>query len=382
MSFVKFQCSQEVYALESVPNSAISKKFSTTYIDPVTGEGNRISVSYEYNERFADAFENELLRSPIYDDFLYKVNVLNEFINKELKSYSFIMSPIVTGLRFVTVTADGKIQWENYEDPESKLNFVPTAQVPHHIPRIEFKDLTEITDKPVDGALFAAKYLGVKYIVKAHVGLFQEVDFPQELEARIKIGNAPHICPFLGIVIQDSPVDGKSYVQGMLLEDAKRGSLRKVLRCSNPPIEPSIKERWAAQIAHGLAAIHRAGVMHGDLKSENVVVDDNDDVLIIDITNDTAWSPGWNASLDRLRDPRKDVYSLGVTIWELIHDGEDLPGIACELPIDWREQNHDKSFVSLVDDCHVEFADKRLSLTGVIDRLGGSNNCGCPFNGN
>jgi serine/threonine protein kinase len=224
---------------------------------------------------------------------------------------------------------------------------------------------------------FTAKFLGVTFFVKAHVDPIQDSNFPRELESRIMIGDAPHICSLLGVVVQDSPVDGTSYVQGMLLKYAKRGTLLHVLRNSDPPIEPVIKERWAAQIAHGLAGIHRAGVVHGDLKCENIVVDENDDILIIDIADGNSNTRGWHAALDDWGDPRRDVYSFAVTIWELIHDGETLPGIACALQIDWRGQNHHESFVSLVEDCHVEFADKRLSLSGVIDRLGGSDKCGC-----
>jgi hypothetical protein len=336
MSFLKFLSTQEIQEYDDpVTNLPISRKFTTSYTDPATGGLHRISVRYEYNERFVDAFENELLRSPMYEDFEYKANVLNEFINKEIKSYSFTMSPIVTGLKFVTVTEDGKCKWECYEDPDSSLDFVLTARVPSHIPRINFQPLAEITDVGA-GAAFTAKFLGVTFFVKAHVDPIQNSNFPRELEARIMIGNAPHVCSLLGIVVQDSPVDGKSYVQGMLLKYAKRGTLLHVLRKSNPPIKPAIKEQWAAQIAHGLAGIHRASVVHGDLKCENIVVDDNDDILLIDIADGKSCTRGWNAALDHWSDPRRDVYSLAVTIWELIHDGETLPGIACALPMDWR----------------------------------------------
>src|SRR5438094_225913 len=38
----------------------------------------------------------------------------------------------------------------------------------------------------------------------------------------------------------------------------------------------------ASQLLAGLAAIHEAGVVHADMKSSNVLVDDNDRVMIID----------------------------------------------------------------------------------------------------
>jgi hypothetical protein len=42
-------------------------------------------------------------------------------------------------------------------------------------------------------------------------------------------------------------------------------------------------------------------------------------------------------------------------------------------------QNHNESFVSHVEDCHVEFSDKMLSLASIVDRLGGSYNGGMSF---
>jgi serine/threonine-protein kinase len=46
----------------------------------------------------------------------------------------------------------------------------------------------------------------------------------------------------------------------------------------------------AAQIFAGLAAIHRAGLVHGDLKSDNILVDESDRVTIIDFG--LARTPG------------------------------------------------------------------------------------------
>lgn len=95
---------------------------------------------------------------------------------------------------------------------------------------------------------------------------------------------------------------------------------------------------------------------------------EDNDILIIDISNGSACREGYLPSLDGWYDSSRDVYSLGVVIWELIHDAEKLPGIGYELPIDWRGEKHSKSFVSLIEDCHVESPDKRASLSSVIDR--------------
>jgi hypothetical protein len=62
MSFLKFLNSQEIHEYDDpVTKLPISRKFTTSYTDPATGGLYRISVRYEYNEKFVDVFENELL---------------------------------------------------------------------------------------------------------------------------------------------------------------------------------------------------------------------------------------------------------------------------------------------------------------------------------
>ena len=47
--------------------------------------------------------------------------------------------------------------------------------------------------------------------------------------------------------------------------------------------QDDIKFKWAAQIAHGLVALHQSGFTHGDLRCENVVIDCKGDAKLIDI---------------------------------------------------------------------------------------------------
>ena len=94
----------------------------------------------------------------------------------------------------------------------------------------------------------------------------------------------------------------------------------------------------AAQIVAGVAAIHREGVLHGDLKSTNVLVDDNDRVTIIDFglarsidagteRTDPAWSrviagtPSYMAPELFAGAPHScatDTYAIGVILYEML----------------------------------------------------------------
>ena len=95
--------------------------------------------------------------------------------------------------------------------------------------------------------------------------------------------------------------------------------------------EPELS-RQAAAIAAGLAAAHRGGVAHGDLKPENIVIGDDGQIKILDFglaeTRETtpvaggpiAGTPGYMAP-EQLRgqpaDARADVFAFGTLLFEM-----------------------------------------------------------------
>jgi len=87
-----------------------------------------------------------------------------------------------------------------------------------------------------------------------------------------------------------------------------------------PPADPA---RVLAEVAAAVAALHCAGLAHGDLTPANVVVQPGGGAVLIDWGEETAGTPGWRPQgpatpaqrdsfgLDRLRDhlglPPRDV---------------------------------------------------------------------------
>ncbi|KAK9863176.1 hypothetical protein WJX84_011949 [Apatococcus fuscideae] len=129
-------------------------------------------------------------------------------------------------------------------------------------------------------------------------------------------------------------------------------------RLTSRPFLRLTEKRWIAfQLLEGLAQSHAAGVCHGDIKSENVLITSWNWVYLTDLASykptrlpadnpadfsyffDTGGrrrcyiaperlyesnTPEAAASRDALLEPAMDVFSLGCVLAELFHDGKEL----------------------------------------------------------
>jgi eukaryotic-like serine/threonine-protein kinase len=105
-------------------------------------------------------------------------------------------------------------------------------------------------------------------------------------------------------------------------------TLRQIL--ARGPLALAHAIEIAAEICEGLGAAHDAGVLHLDLKPDNVMVAQGGGVVILDFgiahlaaqpLEQRAGSPAYMAPEQRLGlacDERTDLYALGVTLHELI----------------------------------------------------------------
>jgi serine/threonine protein kinase, bacterial len=130
------------------------------------------------------------------------------------------------------------------------------------------------------------------------------------------------------------------YDQGMdarhpflVMELVEGGTLRELL-AERGPMPPHAVAAVLRPVLGGLAAAHRAGLVHRDVKPENVLISDEGDVKIVDFglvravaeagITSTSVILGTAAYLspEQVRDgnasPRSDVYALGIVAYELL----------------------------------------------------------------
>ena len=109
-----------------------------------------------------------------------------------------------------------------------------------------------------------------------------------------------------------------------------RGDLYEfILKHKDEPVEMQYKLRMAHGAARGLAYMHRKGIIHGDFKSSNILLDAQFRIKITDFdrsqlegkanqyTGTHCWMAPEIVFKDSFNSKQSDVYSLGTVWWEI-----------------------------------------------------------------
>ncbi len=194
----------------------------------------------------------------------------------------------------------------------------------------------------------------------------------------------PNICPIYDI----EDIDGRCFI-AMALIDGE--TLAKHIK--RGPLKLSQVLDIGRQIAAGLAAAHTVGVVHRDIKSNNIMLDSHGHVSILDfglalrggeerltVVGRAIGTPAY-MSPEQLRaeeiDSRSDIWAVGVVLHEMAtgklprRDGTDLPlpdGLS-QIVAKALEQNPDKRWQSAKDLSAALDRLDRNSQTHTFDRL-------------
>jgi len=131
----------------------------------------------------------------------------------------------------------------------------------------------------------------------------------------------------------------------LAMELAEKGDLRQYAKNLKGRIGLTQGELFMLQAAEGLEFVHRAGILHRDIKPDNLLVIDDRNIRIADFG--VALLPGEDASLEELQkgvgsldymapevlegeryDKRSDLYALGMTFYEMlsgVHPLDEIP---------------------------------------------------------
>ncbi|WP_343600950.1 protein kinase [Mycobacterium sp.] len=133
------------------------------------------------------------------------------------------------------------------------------------------------------------------------------------------------------VAVYDQGTDGRRPY--LVMELVEGGTLRELL-AERGPMPPHAVAAVLRPVLGGLAAAHRAGLVHRDVKPENVLISDGGEVKIVDFglvravaaagTTSAGVILGTAAYLspEQVRDgdttPRSDVYGVGILAFELL----------------------------------------------------------------
>ena len=157
--------------------------------------------------------------------------------------------------------------------------------------------------------------------------------FKSEAKAAAKL-----IHPSIAQIYSYDIVEGQPYIA---MEMAGGGSLLRLMEVHGKNIDPTRVMRVCKQVAEGLSCAADQGLVHGDIKPENILFDATGAAKIVDFglagmqddnAGDEIWGTPYYIAPEKVRkgitDFRVDMYSLGATIYHALtgvapFEGED-----------------------------------------------------------
>ncbi|MBF2707745.1 FHA domain-containing serine/threonine-protein kinase [Flavobacterium soyangense] len=170
------------------------------------------------------------------------------------------------------------------------------------------------------GKVFLAKekvshrFVAIKQLLNTNKS--EQEDIIHEIEIVSKFEN-PNIVTYYHHFYEED-------VLYLVMEFCSGGTLRD--KISNNKVTPAEAIEWIQSLATCLRVIHKRGIVHHDIKPDNIVFTQNGTIKIADfgvanknIGTRSYMSPeSFSWQNDTRQDPRVDIYALGVTFMELL----------------------------------------------------------------
>ena len=220
----------------------------------------------------------------------------------------------------------------------------------------------------------------------------EEVEEAMQWEvARLATANHPNLVQFYGIY-----QDGNEGYTYMVMEFCDGGTIQEALK---KDVRWAQRWQWTLQISEALAYLHREGVLHRDLKAENILLDRNGTAKLADlgVAQVDALLQGQEAKVvaTGLQDKRfiapevetdqtlstkaTDIYALGLVFWQIATGKEPrkIEGLDNYRKDDWRggrereaiPDDCPESFKKLMLECWAKEPSERPTAQGVLAKL-------------
>jgi hypothetical protein len=318
-----------------------------------------------WNEFKINAVENMIIK-------MESNRRLAEVWNKTLydlgfRSFNGWYSDGVTGVEIRTNEKSDVPALAIYKDEEMTINYPLVHEFHEMYPWCDIIDdlhyeIVRTLRPPIDLVLYKNAF---------HV--LEIIQNPDDLESFLKktstlanLTNSSYITRLTAFASMTNPYDHKNgdVVCGLLTEFCEKGDLQTLLQIegiNNIPWHRKLK--WAKQIALGVQDINSLGLVHGDLKCQNVVIDARDNAKLIDVCSG-RMTQGYFEADHKPSSSSFDIYSLGVIFGEL-SDGTSQSGnpsvtLGSDCP---------QGYAELVKKCMAESPGDRPSISRVIAEI-------------
>jgi serine/threonine protein kinase len=182
--------------------------------------------------------------------------------------------------------------------------------------------------------LNAESFVAIKQLKNNNPGQQQDIIYEMQMVSKF---NHPHIVQYKHHFMQE----GLLYV---VMEYCSYGSLRDLMQ--KEKITSTFVWKWMSTLTETLHLVHKKGVIHHDIKPDNILFTEDRTIKISDfgIANTGGGTRAYMSpealrwENDAAKDPRVDVYALGVTLMELLTKKNPFSGLSSDEILALHEQ--------------------------------------------
>jgi len=368
--------------LDDAKVSEFSKQLESSIQRLSLGLNAQQIINHEEDRKNQETFAKEFSaqQSEMYDLLAKEVELNNHFRGTQIDQQEVMQRQLQSLQQLLSSVAKNV-----------KPGFHPASAPIDKYFMVAWMDI-QFQEKIADGSfgkIYKAEWKGQPVVVKAIEGVppgesAGKRQFVREVQIMSRL-RSPYITQFYGASLEDGQLC-------ILMEHMQKGSLYDVL--AREVLSPEQQQRIALQIVRGLYFLHEQGVTHRDLKSANVLLDQNLNAKLTDFglaqakmasvlsIQERSLSLAWMApeTLTRgggVHTPQSDVYSYGVLLWELVTGRRPYEGKK-DTEIYQATLNNQRDAIpsgtpeiykTLIQQCWHPEPDRRIDLKTIIEKL-------------